>query len=317
MTEDVLVHPGKLHYFVREIVKRLRVPPKDASKIADVLVAADLAAMESQGAARLPFYADRLSAGLVNPAPSLEVVEEKGAVLTLDGDNGPGPVVGVRAMELAIGKAAKNGIAAVAVRHSNQPGMLGYYARLALSQQMIGVAMTNDRPTIVPPGGTRPVHGVNPVAIAVPTKEGQSPFVLDFTTSSVDFKGYGLGLVVDILSGVLPSGAFGDELSGAEGDHPTVARIGHFFAALRIESFGPFGHFRDRFDLMLKKVSFSGARGAERVRYPGETEYEAEVERRANGIPLSPSVCQELEGLARRFDVRDAWEQVLASRKSV
>jgi L-2-hydroxycarboxylate dehydrogenase (NAD+) len=315
MTETLLVHPGKLHYFAREIFKRLRVPPKNASKIADVLIAADLAGVESEGVARLAFYTDRLSARLVNPTPSLEVVEDKAGAVTLDGDNGPGPVVSVKAMELAVQKAAKNGIAAVAVRNSNQPGMLGYYARLALAEQMIGVAMTNDRPTMVPPGGTRPMYGTNPMALAIPATQGKSPFVLDLTTSSADNRDYGLGLAVDVLSGVLPGGAFADELSGAEGDHPGVARIGHFFAALRIESFGPFDRFRDRFDLMLKKVSFSGPRGA-RVHYPGEREYELEEERRANGIPLSAPVAQDLDGLARRLDLRDAWEQVLSTRKS-
>lgn len=309
--ETLLVHPGKLHYFVREVFKRLRVPPKDASKIADVLVAADLVGRESEGASRLPFYVDRLSAGLVNPAPSLEVVEEKAGSVTLDGDNGPGPVVGIRAMELAIQKAVKNGIAAVAVRNSNQLGMLEYYARLALAEKMIGVAMTNDVPTVSPPGGTHLLYGANPIALAVPNKEGKSPFLVDFPTGLDDERHYGLGIAVDILSGVLPSGAFGEELLGAAGERPTVARIGHFFAAIRIEAFGPFHVFRDRLDLMLKKLVHSGPG----VRYPGEREDESEEEKRANGIPLSSAVTKRLGGLARRFDLREAWEQVLASKK--
>ena len=264
----------------------------------------------------MAFYSDRLSAGLVNPTPRLEVVEEKGAVVTLTGDNGPGPVVAVRAMELGIGMAAKSGIAAVAVRESNQPGMLSYYARLPLDKKMIGVAMTNDRSIFTTPGGSRPLYGANPVAIAVPTMEGRNPFVFESTTGSGDVKSYGAAIVVDILSGLLPGGAFGDELAGAEGDHPSVARIGHFFAAVHIESFGPFTHFRDRFDLMLKKIAFSGGTGPERGRYPGEEEYESEIERRSNGIPLATTTRKQLEGLARRFDIRDAWEQVLATRKT-
>jgi LDH2 family malate/lactate/ureidoglycolate dehydrogenase len=313
MTETLLVHPGKLHYFAREIFKRLRVPPQDASKIADVLVAADLAGMESEGVARLPFYADRLSARLVNPTPSPEVVEERGGAVTLDGDNGPGPVVGIRAMELAIKIAGRNGVAAVAVRNSNQPGMLGYYARMALNEQMIGLAMTNDRPSVIPPGSERPLYGANPLALAIPAKEGKSPFRLDFTTSSVDVKGYGLGVAVDIVSGILAGGSFGDELSGAEGDHPGVAHIGHFFAALRIEAFGSFAHFRDRIDVLLKKISFSDPAGS--VHYPGELLFETEEERRASGIPIASSVSSKLEGLARSLDLKDAWDHVLASRK--
>ena len=364
MAETLFVHPGKLHYFAREIFKRLRVPPKDASKISDVLVAADLAGVESQGVARLPFYAERLSSRLVNPTPSIEMVEETASTATVDGDNGPGPVVGTKAMELAIRKAGRNGIGAVAVRKSNQLGMLGYYARMALNEQMIGAAMTNDLPSVVPPSGTRPVYGTNPIAIAIPTKEGRSPFVLDGSTSATSrgkieaakqkgeaipkgwaldssnrpttdpeaalaalrllplgsaaetgaFKGYGLGLAVEVLSGVLSGGSFGDELAGAQGDHPGVAHIGHFFAALRIDAFGPFGRFLDRFDVMLKKLSFSHS-GGPRVHYPGEPEFETEEERRANGIPLPASVTRDLEGLARSLDLKDAWEHVLASRK--
>jgi LDH2 family malate/lactate/ureidoglycolate dehydrogenase len=365
MTEALFVHPGKLHYFVREIFKRLRVPPKDASKIADALVAADLAGVESQGVARLPFYADRLSSRLVNPTPSIKVVQETAAVATIDGDNGPGPVVGTKAMELALMKAGRNGVAAVAVRKSNQLGMLGYYARMALNEQMVGVAMTNDLPSVVPPFGTRSMYGTNPIAVAIPAKEGKSPFVLDSTTSATSrakieaakqkgeaipqgwsldptgqpatdpeaalealrllplgsttetgsHKGYGLGLGVEILCGVLSGGSFGAELSGAEGTKPDIAHIGHFFAALQIQAFGPFLRFRYRLDEMLKKLTSSSAPEGPRIFYPGEPEFEAEEERRANGIPVPATVASQLEGLARGLDLKDAWEHVLASRK--
>lgn len=314
MAETLFVHPGKLHYLVREIFKRLRVPPKDASTIAEAVVAADLAGVESQGAARIPFYVDRLSARLVNPTPEIKVVQETAAAATIDGDNGPGPVVGAKAMELAVMKAARNGVAAVAVRKSNQLGMLGYYARMALPEKMAGIAMTNDVPAVVPPGGSSPFHGVNPAAIAIPGKEDKSPFVLDFTGREVDSgrQRAEMGLAVEILCGILSEGSFGPELSGAEGDHPEVAHIGHFFAAIQIEAFGPWLRFRNRIDEMLKKLKASSGSS---VYYPGEPEYEAEEDRRANGIPIPGPVASRLEGVARGLGLRDAWDQLLATRK--
>jgi len=220
MAETLFVHPGKLHYLLREIFKRLRVPPKDASTIAAAVVAADLAGADSQGVARIPFYADRLSAGLVNPTPEIKVVQEAAAAATIDGDNGPGPVVGARAMELAIMKSGRNGVAAVAVRKSNQLGMMGFYARMALPEKMVGVVMTNDVPAMAPPGGSAPFHGVNPAAIAIPGQEDSSPFVVDFTTREVDSgrQQDEMGLAVEILCGILSGGSFGPELAGPAAD---------------------------------------------------------------------------------------------------
>jgi LDH2 family malate/lactate/ureidoglycolate dehydrogenase len=364
MAEALFVHPGRLHYFVREVLKRLRLPPTGASKVADVLIAADLAGVESQGVARLPFHADRLSSRLVNPTPSIKVVETASAA-TIDGDNGPGPVVATKAMELAIEKAERQGTAAVAVRNSNQPGMLGFYARMALEKQMIGVAMTNDFPSVVPPFGTRSMYGTNPIAVAIPAKEGTSPVVLDFATSATSrakieaamqsgesipkgwaldeageattdpsaalealrllplgsrpetgsYKGYGLGVAIEILCGVLSGGSFGLELSGAEGSRPDVAKMGHFFAALRIHAFGHFVRFRNRIDELLTKLKRSSSKDGPRIYYPGEIEYETEVERRATGIPLPAKVASQLEGMARGLDLKDAWEHLLAGRK--
>ena len=365
MRETLFVRHGRLHYFFREIFKRLRVPAPDASKVADVLVAADLAGVESQGVSRLCFIANRLSSNLINPRPNLKVVHQAPAAATLDGDNGLGPVVAIAAMEIALSKAERSGAASVAVRRSNDFGMAGYYARMAVEKQMIGIAMSNAAPSVVPPYGTRPLYGVNPLSIAIPTVEGTSPFVLDMCTSAssrgkieeararneslpegwaVDEsgrpatdpevalralrllplgsrpdtgspKGFGLGLAVEILAGVLSGGAFGAELSGAEGAKPGVAKLGHFFAAVRIRSFGPWAPFRNRIAEMLGKITSSPASGAPRVYFPGELEYEIERRRRAEGIPLPPAVAGELQGMARGLDLHDAWEHLITGRK--
>ena len=366
MEETLYARPGRLHYFVREVFKRLRIPPKDATKIADMMVAADLAGVESEGVARLPFHAERLSAGLVNPTPNIKVVHQSIAAATIDGDNGSGPVVATAAMELALNKANKHGVALIAVRSSNDFGMAGYYARKALEQHMIGIAMSNGAPTVVPVGGQVAMLGTNPLAVAIPAAENKSPFVLDMSTSVVSrskvaaaqrkkesipegwaldsqgrpttdprvalealrflplgsrpetaaHKGFGLGLAIDILCGVLSGGNFGQELSGAEGPRPGVAKNGHVLAAIKIGAYGPWVQFRNRIDVLLRKITSSkGSKDSPSVYYPGEPEFEMEQERRATGIPIPPDGSTRLQGLAKGLDLRDAWEHLLEGRK--
>ncbi|HSF16650.1 MAG TPA: Ldh family oxidoreductase [Vicinamibacteria bacterium] len=184
VNDRLYVRHGRLHYFVREVLKRLRLPAKDASKVGDALVAADLAGVEGEGVRRLPFFASRISSGLINPVPRIQVVTEEQAAAVVDGDNGMGHLVAQQAMELSLRLANKFGVSGVAARNSNDFGMAGYYARMGLEQQMIGIVVSNSVPVMLPTYGTKPMLGANPIAIAIPSPEDASPFVLDIATTA-------------------------------------------------------------------------------------------------------------------------------------
>ena len=87
-------------------------------------------------------------------------------------------------MELALSLAKQYGVAAVAARRSNDFGLAGFYARMALEEQMIGVVTSNAVPVMVPTYGTLPMLGANPLAIAIPGAEDEPPFVLDMSTTA-------------------------------------------------------------------------------------------------------------------------------------
>lgn len=365
MSDTIFVRHGRLHYFVREVLKRLRVPAPHASKVGDALVAADLAGFEGEGVGRLPYFATRISAGLIKANPEIQIAQEDQATATIDGDNGMGHVVASRSMELALTLAKQFGVAAVAVKRSNDFGMAGYYARLALQEQMIGVVMSNASPAMLPPYGTHPMLGSNPLAIAIPAAEDEPPFVLDMATTgtsrhqledaarrseaiptglaldgsgapTVDaksaleamhllplgaspergsYKGFGLSLAIDILSGVLPGGNFGRHLSGSEDTHQVAAGIGHFVIAIRLRAFSPWIRFRNGIKDMMRELTGTPAKGAPRVYYPGESELAIEQERRATGIPIEKDVAAELQGLARSLDIHEAWKHLVEGRK--
>ena len=182
--ETLYVRHGRLHYFVREVLKRLRVPGPNASKVGDALVAADLAGIEGEGVRRLPFLASRISSRLVKPDADVQIVHQDQAIAVVDGANALGHIVAMRSMEIAISQAKRFGVSAVVARNSNDFGMAGYYARLALEDQMVGIVMSNAAPVMLPTYGTRPMLGSNPLAIAIPTAEGEAPFVLDMSTTA-------------------------------------------------------------------------------------------------------------------------------------
>ena len=54
-----------------------------------------------------------------------------------------GQTLGIQAMNMAIDKARQHGFGMITVRNSNHYGIAGYYAKMAVKEEMIGMCMTN------------------------------------------------------------------------------------------------------------------------------------------------------------------------------
>ena len=148
----------------------------------DNLLDADLRGVYSHGMSFLGFLVGRVQKGGVNPRPQVRVVSDRGAVLLLDADRGPGQVASHQAMSLACSRARETGVAVAGVFRSNHFGTAGYYARMAADQGLIGLAVSNTGACMAPWGGSTPTYGTNPLAIAVPTG-GEFPVMIDIALS--------------------------------------------------------------------------------------------------------------------------------------
>ena len=84
------------------------------------------------------------------------VVSEGPAWAILDGGSALGQVIGVRAMDEAIVRARRSGVAYVGVRNSNHFGAAGYFAARAARAGLFGMAMANDTPSVAAPGSRGP-----------------------------------------------------------------------------------------------------------------------------------------------------------------
>lgn len=315
---------------------RWGISAEDAAIAADVLVSADMRGVDSHGFIRLQsYYGSRLAKGLIDPKAPLTVVTETAATLAMDAHNGLGHPAGVKTMRMCIEKARHSGVALATVRNSNHYGIAGYYAMMALPENMIGVSFTNSGPLVAPTHGSKALLGTNPIAIAVPAATSR-PYVLDMATSIVPigritvyqkngetippgwgidstgritedpaqvleggalmplggpelmrgYKGYGLGLMVDIFSGVLAGSGFGELVYGAT--DPVTCKVGHFFAAVRIDAFRDITEFKTDMDSLLESLRASPkAAGEERIFIHGEKEFEKAERAQVEGVALS------------------------------
>lgn len=173
-----------LRKFCEECLVNCGVPQEDAFIVADSLVSSDLRGVGSHGVTRMGIYVERLKMGLINPQPNVAVASESEAALLVDADNGLGPVVAVRALDLGLSKAKQSGGASVGVKHSNHYGAGAYYVQRAVEQDTIAFAYSNAPPTMAPWGGVEPYIGTNPYTYGVPAGEHE-PIIFDMATSVV------------------------------------------------------------------------------------------------------------------------------------
>lgn len=169
---------------MQDCLASVGIPSAQAALVAEVLLTADLAGVDSHGCARLRRYVDGVAAGAIDPAATPSTVRRRPSTALIDAGNGLGQPAAVAAMRMAIEKASSTGVGVVSVRRSNHFGIAGYYASLAARVGMVGLAMTNASPQVAPTFGAEPMFGTNPIAVGMPTG-APSDFLLDMATSTV------------------------------------------------------------------------------------------------------------------------------------
>ena len=109
-------------------------------------------------------------------------------------------------------------------------------------------------------------------------------------------KGYGLGILVEILCGVLTG-----TLTAL---NPNQEPRGHFFGAIDPSAFRPAAEFKADMDRLIRELkSTPPVEGESRVYVAGEIEFETAEERSERGIPLHSSVLNGLRDVAAQLGV--------------
>lgn len=333
---DVKLTPEQLKELVVKKLTEANLNKDHAEVVAEVLIHADLRGVSSHGALRTEHYVKRLNEGGMNPNPKFEVKETGPCTAIFDGDDGMGHVVAKEAMEYAIKMAEKNGIGMISVINSSHCGALSYFVQQAAEKNMLGIAKTHTDNIVVPFGGADPYFGTNPIAYGFPAKknkpvildmatsnvalgkilharEAGNPIPSDWgvdengnpTTDPNEVKyllpfagpkGYGLGMVVDIMSGILTGSAFGPHITKMYGDYDKKRKLGHFICAINPAMFTNLDDFLSGVDQMIDEIhEVRPAEGFEKVLVPGEPEQLKEELALKDGVAVTKTVLDYLQ----------------------
>ncbi len=348
----------QLHQFCYNIFTAIGCKNNDALTASNVLLSADLRGIDSHGIARLGGYVRLWEANRINTNPNISITHQMPSTATIDADAALGLVAAPYAMQVAIDKAKTTGTGWVCVGNSNHFGIAGFYAMMALENDMIGIAMTNASALVTPTFGKEKMLGTNPIAVAIPANK-QPAFVADFSTTTAangkleilqrknldtptgwvqdengdestdanilkkggallplgsdrehsSHKGYALGSIVDIFSGVLSGASFGPWAPPFPAYIPMPQNmpgkgLGHFFGAMRIDAFSEAMTFKNNMDKWIERFrNTTPINSNNKVLIPGDPERETEIERRQNGIPVVESVVNDLQALAHKYKI--------------
>lgn len=159
-----------------------------AGKVAARLVNANLTGHDSHGVGMIPAYVEGIQAGQLIPDAKIEVLQDKGPFLLIDGRQGFGHIVAEEAMELAIDRAKVSHFAVLSLRNSFHLGRLGDWGAMAAEAGFICIIYANvqsSRPLVAPFGGSDARFVTNPYCTAIPATERYPMFLLDMATSTI------------------------------------------------------------------------------------------------------------------------------------
>src|SRR6266545_1011441 len=263
--------------FARAILTAAGVAAHKASIVAESLVASNLRGVDSHGIQLLSFYVEQILAGDLDAAADGRVISEDGCCLLYDGQNGVGQWIAEVSTGHAVRIARERGMAMVVARESNHFGAAAWWAQKMRAAGQIGIVVCNASCLVPPWQGRQTRLGTNPICVAVPgpwlldmatttvaagkifkafiNRKPEIPAGWAFDAQGVattdteaayhgmlhplgGYKGYGLAMMVEILSAVLGGGAMSTELGGIRIRGRQV-RVSQAFLAIDVARFMP------------------------------------------------------------------------------
>jgi len=112
-------------------------------------------------------------------------------------------------------------------------------------------------------------------------------------------KGFGLSLMVEILSGVLTGAGVSHGVGSMYQDFSRAADSGHFFLAIDIKRWMPIADFHARMSELISLISASGNDGE--VRLPGAKRLTMRRDNKLNGVPITATTRHSVNAIAQQL----------------
>jgi ureidoglycolate dehydrogenase (NAD+) len=342
--ESILIAKPELTAFVAAIFAAVGLSKEHAAEWAKMLVWANLRGTDSHGIIRIPRYIDLINAKSINAAPNIRVERKPGsAAVVLEADRAPSAVALTRAVTEAIAAAREAGVGWCAARHLTHTGAIGYFALQAAEAGFAGIVMSASGPMMIYPGSRVAAVSSNPIAFAIPRKDG-SPYLLDFSTGVVangkimgaadrgeaipvgwgvdkdgrdttdpkkvenvlpmaGIKGAGLSFMIECLTSLLLS----EPRIAPDLESWAIGDDPFLNGSVIAIDPGAFGD-RDRFLREAERLGtaiagLARAEGVKKIMLPGERGDAIRAEREANGIPIPKGTWQRIAKAAQAAGV--------------
>jgi len=220
-------------------------------------------------------YCLQLTSGRVDGVIEPTIHVDRPGTVRVDGHFGFAQSAFAAGFDTALESARNNGICSYSIEHSQTCTSLGYFTEQFAQAGMLTIGATNASAVVAPPGGTTPVLGTNPVAMAVPDGHGGVAFQFDFSTSAIamgkitmaaaagesiplgwavdangepttdpkaalqgsmlsagGYKGYGFGLMAELLAGALTGSRLSVEVPPLKAPEGPPHDLGQFYIVI-------------------------------------------------------------------------------------
>ncbi len=182
---DMTVSLDQVEDLARQTLIRAGASAQQAESVARATRLAERDGIRSHGLMYLPIYAEHLRCGKVLGAASPVVSRPRPAAVQVDAAHGFAHAA-IDAAWPEFDRAVRaQGVAALAVSRSYNCGVLGHHAERLAEAGLVGLCFTNAPASMAPVGGSQPVIGTNPFALAVPDGAGRARLVIDQSASAI------------------------------------------------------------------------------------------------------------------------------------
>ena len=337
-----LVNPIKFQKVMYESLIKKRVPSYIAKTITTSLIETSIRGVDSHGVNLFPHYFNEINLKRLNINPSFNFEQNNLSVGSLDVQNTFGHYSGHQSMIKAIEMAKNTGVGIISVKNSTHFGAAWYFTNIAAKKGMIGIALTNTEALVNAYNSKESFFGTNPFCFSAPMEDEEpfcldmatstipwnkvknyrrqdmplesnwaydkngkittNPHKATSLSNIGGYKGFGLGMVIEILCSGLSSGPISKDIAPLyDLTIKEDRKISHFFLALDISKFVSLSFFKNYLSNMASQIRTLPQSGLDNIMIAGDKEKIFLKTRKTQGIPIDVVKFEEFCNISKSF----------------